>query len=246
MLSDEDFNKLARIVQDFRGLTEPLEHFARATASVLDPIIDKLGSAFAAPLVPPPKVPPPKPADARRSAAPVPTRVVVSEQPTTGDDDGRLNRRAERMVLAVLAQFPEGRTKKQTAIQAGYALKGGGFNAALSRLRKLGLVEGTDPLRITQAGLDAAGGEPEPLPTGQGLLDFWLSSFNRRAEREVMKAVYDAYPEGLTKDEIAQRAGYEVAGGGFNGAISKNRTLGLVVKEGDGFRASEEFFDDGR
>jgi hypothetical protein len=149
-----------------------------------------------------------------------------------------LNRRAERMVLAVLAQHPEGRTKKQTAILAGYALNGGGFNGALSKLRSLGLVDGTDPLRITDAGAAAIEGQYEPLPTGRALLDHWLGTMKRRAEREVLQVIYDAWPNSLPKEEVAARAGYEASGGGFNGALSKLRTLELITGSSD-LRASD-------
>lgn len=146
------------------------------------------------------------------------------------------------MVLAVLAQYPEGRTKRQTAILAGYALNGGGFNGALSKLRTLGLVEGKDTLRITDAGLAAIEGQYEPLPTGRALLDHWLGTMKRRAEREVLQVVYDAYPDALPKEEVAGRAGYEASGGGFNGAVSKLRTLELIGGSGE-LRASDALFE---
>lgn len=158
------------------------------------------------------------------------------------ENNGRLNRRAERMVLAVLAQYPEGRTKRQTAILAGYAVKGGGFNGALSKLRTLGFITGSEMLTITQKGLAAIEGQWEPLPTGGALLDYWLSTLNRAAERAVLTAVYDAYPDAISKEEIAEKTGYEVTGGGFNGALSKLRTLELIER-GDPVRAAAAFFE---
>jgi hypothetical protein len=146
------------------------------------------------------------------------------------------------MVLAVLAQYPEGRTKRQTAILAGYAVKGGGFNGALSKLRTLGFITGSEMLTITQKGLAAIEGQWEPLPTGGALLDYWLSTLNRAAERAVLTAVYDAYPDAISKEEIAEKTGYEVTGGGFNGALSKLRTLELIER-GDPVRAAAAFFE---
>jgi hypothetical protein len=40
----------------------------------------------------------------------------------------------ERRILTALAQYPEGRSKAQVAILAGYALNGGGFNNYLGAL----------------------------------------------------------------------------------------------------------------
>jgi hypothetical protein len=48
--------------------------------------------------------------------------------------------KAERLILTVLAQYPDGRAKNQIAILAGYAVDGGDFNNALSRLQTLELI----------------------------------------------------------------------------------------------------------
>ena len=225
----EDRRALQAVADAMAAMTTRLNEIDRSVLAVAE-------RQQAQPVKPPPERVP-KPAPVERQ---LPARTNVERENT--DNGARLNRRAERMVLAVLAQFPQGRTKKQVAIQSGYAQRGGGFNGALSKLRTLGFIAGSDPLQITDEGLEAIEGQWEPVPTGAGLLDHWLRQFNRAAERSVLRVVHDAYPEVLTKEEIAERAGYEAGGGGFNAAISKNRTLGLVVKEGDGFRASEEFF----
>ena len=49
------------------------------------------------------------------------------------------------------------------------------------------------------------------------------------------------YPDPLPKDEVAARAGYDAAGGGFNNAISRLRTLELISGRGE-LRASEHLF----
>jgi hypothetical protein len=183
---------------------------------------------------PPARKPPPPP---RRPAVPN----------VAGADPGvALNRRAERAVLAVLAQHsPESRTVRQVAIQAGYAKGGGGFRGALSKLRTHGLIVGQGDLRITEAGLAAIDGQWEPLPQGRALLDYWLGQMNRAAERAVLQAVYDAHSSNgggwIDVAEVAAQTGYEAAGGGFRGALSKLRTLGLI--EGTGtVRASDDLF----
>jgi hypothetical protein len=52
-----------------------------------------------------------------------------------------------------------------------------------------------------------------------------------------------AYPDPLTKAEVAVKAGYEANGGGFNNALGGLRTLELVQGRGD-LRASKDLFDD--
>ncbi len=53
--------------------------------------------------------------------------------------DARLSL-AERKVLTVLAQYPQGRTKTQVALLTGYSVQGGGFGNALSALRSKGVL----------------------------------------------------------------------------------------------------------
>ena len=66
----------------------------------------------------------------------------------TSASDGKLPL-AERKILTALAQYPAGRTKQQVAILTGYAVTGGGFNNALSRLRTLELIAGRGELHAS-------------------------------------------------------------------------------------------------
>jgi hypothetical protein len=228
VLQDKEREMLEHVGKALAGLGDQLANVADVVRPHLEAILGR--AAVEPPAAAPRPAPAPPPPPARPAPKPTP--------PAPAGDAPVLNRRAERMVLAVLAQHPEGRTKKQTAILAGYALNGGGFNGALSKLRALGLIDGTDPLRITDAGAAAIEGQYEPLPTGRALLDHWLGTMKRRAEREVLQVIYDAWPNSLPKEEVAARAGYEASGGGFNGALSKLRTLELITGSSD-LRASD-------
>ena len=73
------------------------------------------------------------------------------------------------------------------------------------------------------------------------LSDAALQTLDRAAERAVLKVLTDAYPQALTAEEVAERAGYEAAGGGFRNALGKLRTLELITGRGE-LRASEELF----
>lgn len=148
--------------------------------------------------------------------------------------------KAERKILTALAQYPHGRTKNQVAVLAAYAVNGGGFNNALSAMRSAGYLIGSgDHLEITKEGL-AVLGDYDPLPTGTNLLNHWLGQLGK-AERELLRVLADAYPRAMSKDEVAQHAGYEASGGGFNNAISRLRTLELVSGRG-ALKASDNLF----
>lgn len=183
----------------------------------------------------PVKVGPIGPATAPRPAAPT----VAPRMPAGDSDTSRKLPKAERSILTVLAQRGA-RTKRQVAVQTGYAVKGGGFNNAVSALSAAGFItRNGDSLEITDAGVSALGAY-EPLPTGQALLDYWLNQL-AKAERAILGVLISSRAA-MTKEQIAQLAGYEAGGGGFNNAVSRLRTLELVsgTKE---LKASEELFD---
>jgi len=142
---------------------------------------------------------------------------------------------AERRILTVLAQRGP-RTKRQVAVQTGYAIKGGGFINAIGALRTaqyimdhMGLID------ITPEGRTALGAY-ETLPAGQALFDMWLGQV-KMAERGILLALKEIYAGDMGYEELAQRAGelvgkpagYTARGGGFINALGKLRTLELVV-----------------
>lgn len=242
VLTGDDRAKLTSLIRYFeesRGMILTALEGAREVIEPLTSAIEKHGGYQPIAEGPPPTVPPPKPADAARVVVPPAHRPPVA--PVTSDNGGVvLNRKAERAVLAVLAQFPEGRTDRQVAILAGYSGKSGGFRGALSKLRTHGLIVGSGGhLQITQEGLQAIDGQWEPLPQGIALLEYWLGQMNRAAERSVLHAVYMAYPNRIDVQDVAAQTGYEAAGGGFRGALSKLRTLGLIEGSGS-LRASDD------
>lgn len=149
--------------------------------------------------------------------------------------------KAERAILTVLAQYPDGRSKRQVAILTGYAINGGGFNNAISALASKRYIERAgDQLVATEAGLQALGNWT-PLPSGAALLAHWLNQLGK-AERAILEVLAGAWPNAMTKTDIAAAAGYEVSGGGFNNAISRLRTLELIGGRID-LKASNELFD---
>lgn len=176
-----------------------------------------------------------------RAALPVPARrpdVLQDEIKETSQNNGRLGR-AERRVLAVLAQYPSGRTKKQVALLSGYAITGGGFNNALGALRSKGYIGGYDQMVATIEGSTALGSF-YPLPTGDELLQHWYRRLGK-CQRAILGKLISIYPESSTKEDIGSATGYESSGGGFNNALGRLRTLELISGYNE-IKASEELF----
>jgi predicted transcriptional regulator len=76
---------------------------------------------------------------------------------------------------------------------------------------------------------------------GSALIEYWRGRLGK-AERSILEALAEAYPDALTKGEVAARAGYEANGGGFNNALRRLRTLELVQGRGE-LRASDNLFN---
>lgn len=141
--------------------------------------------------------------------------------------------------LAVLAaHHPKARTKAQVALQAGYAVGGGGFGNGLSTLRTRGFITGSDSLAITPAGITAAG-DVRPMPTGPQLVKFWSDQLPK-AERAILEVLTQQQIE-WPREALAVRAGYEPTGGGFGNALSRLRTLGLISGSREIIAADELF-----
>jgi hypothetical protein len=150
--------------------------------------------------------------------------------------------KAERRILSVLAQYPQGRTQTQVALLASYSSSGGGFLNAIGALRSKGWIHGAkQQLEITPDGHVAIGDAWEPLPPpGPELVAHWLRSLSK-AERLILQTLADVYPSTLSKEDIADRTGYVASGGGFLNALGKLRTLELIVGSG-ALSASEDLF----
>jgi len=149
-------------------------------------------------------------------------------------------KKAERLILTALAQYPAGRSKRQVAILTGYAHKGGSFNNAIGAMRSKGyLIGNKEQLEITHDGLGELG-DFNPLPTGYELQQHWLGQL-KRAERLSLEVIIAAYPNQLSKEDVALQTGYEPKGGSFNNALSKLRTLELISGSRE-LTANDELF----
>lgn len=149
--------------------------------------------------------------------------------------------KGERTVLATLGQWPDGRTHNELAFLAGYSAKASTLGVILAKLRRLGYVADGQPIRLTDAGLDAAG-DTQPLPRGPELLDHWRRHPRMgQGERKVLDVLIEAYPAALTNEELCDRAGYSPSASTMGVILSKLRKVGLVEKGAR--RAAPEFMD---
>ena len=138
----------------------------------------------------------------------------------------------------MLAQFPQGRTRRQVAALAGLAARKSTIRNALSTLRTRGLIEEHgDQLVLTRAGATAAGGVA-PLPTGPELVEHWRNEIGGGAPRRIFDVLIDRYPAELSRSDITALTGDD--GSTLRNALSKLRSLDLIA--GD-VRASDDLME---
>ncbi len=156
---------------------------------------------------------------------------VVTHHPTGGNTtlDGKEFGRCERAILAFLSLKPgQPFTKAQVGAMSGYAQGSGGFNNALSKLGQAGLIHRNGGQISLMADVDVSG-----LIKGfNHSLGDWIAKLGR-CERAIYELVLKERRV-FTKEEISEATGYASGSGGFNNALSRLRTLGLIHRHQDG------------
>lgn len=223
---------LAESARQVQALEEAASVY-RAASDAIAAALPAAGSSQPLAVVPTRTAPIPAPA----SQANVSDR---GEQPAVSEADRTSTPlpKAQRAILSVLA-LHGARSKRQVSLLTGYASEGGGFNNALGNLRTSGLMTGTkESLTITDEGRRRLG-PIDALPSGAELVSFWMHKLGK-AERAILTATTAVWPQSMSKAEIAEQAGYEASGGGFNNALGRLRTLNLIAGGRDEITAAAE------
>ncbi len=161
-----------------------------------------------------------------------PPRQVSRPRSETGAaSNGHLAGPEQRILDAIAWLEQIGVTEpQQTAVAflAGYTYGGGAFNNPRGALRTKGLVEyrAGERIALTDDGRSHARVPDAPLTSDE---------LHRRVldrlpgpEQRLLRPLLDAYPEALTNEDLAERAGYTAGAGAFNNPRGRLRSLGLV------------------
>jgi hypothetical protein len=164
-----------------------------------------------------------------------------SDAPAPGGDDSP-SIGAERKPLAVLARaYPGGLTEAQWATLAGLKRTGGTWSTYRSRLKTAALIEADGNLwKATPLGIAAAGDTPPAAETPEERLAMWRRAVG--AAGKLLDILADAHPNAMTRAELAAAAGLEASGGTFSTYLSRLSGNGLIDKDGDTVKASDDLF----
>jgi Helicase HerA, central domain len=158
------------------------------------------------------------------------------------DGEGRQLKAGARRMLSALAQLhPTPLSRPQLGTLADVT-PGGTFSSYLSSLSTAGLVEETGGrIALTAAGQDAVAGE---LGTGAPAVDELVGMWGRKLKagaRRMLDVLVAEYPGGLSKADLADRAGV-VPGGTLSSYLSSLRRNGLLDESGGELRAGAALF----
>jgi hypothetical protein len=215
----ERFDKIAPLVLDLdTAIGNARDELHEAIVDLVDPGgIDSPG--------PEEKSDPPARVEAPKQSRPVlpPRAPVVS--------DGSVPPGCAKPLAALAGVYPAGMTEAQWATVAGYKRTGGTWGTYKSRLRQAALIEIRDgKFYSTEAGANAVGDVELPPAPGPDLVRWWTAKLP--GTPKIAEALIEAYPQSLTKDELADRVGMAASGGSFGTYLSRLASPGLILREG--------------
>lgn len=192
-------------------------------------------------------VPAPRPASGQPTAvaepAPVAAPPVRTRSPRPAAEAsavpaGGFRKGAQRMLESLGRMAPLHLTRAQWGTVAKIKSTSGTFSTYLGELRRAGLIEeDAAGFTLTDAGFDYLGGRPAPM-TAAELQQYYLSMLRAGAAR-MLTAVMQAYPGGLTREEISAAAGVTATSGTFSTYLGELRRNGLIEQRGAQFVARE-------
>lgn len=164
-----------------------------------------------------------------------------NEVPINEDfNDGEYNLGlCEKKLYSLLYQYSERSfSKQQIGVFTGYSYKSGGFNNAISRLRQLGLIQGSGN------NLQAKDIKSELAQDYDFSKEAIIGKLNK-CEGEIYSVLLDNPYEEFSKEILAgsTQTGYSFASGGFNNAISRLNTLGLIQRSNGMIQLNQELLE---
>jgi hypothetical protein len=186
---------------------------------------------------PAPRKPAPELQTPARAPRPAP-EPVASDGASGGSNNGQVTNPQQRVLDALAWYEAVGvgtPSRPQVSVVAGYRFTSGGFKNLLGAMRSKGWV--TYPsegfVALTDEGR-ALAREPD-LPHTTDALHGAVYSKISQPQCRVLASVLDAYPDAISREEIAEASRYSVSSGGFKNLLGSLRTLNLIDYPQDGY-----------
>lgn len=150
-------------------------------------------------------------------------------RPRNGDGDPIITPAKQRILdaLAWLESVGMEASKPRLALMVDMSPKGGGFNNYLGNLRGADLIDypRTGYVALTEAGREQA--TSDGAMTTAGLQEMLFAKVGPSKAR-ILRVLIDAYPQVISKEDLAAAVEMSVTGGGFNNYLGSLRGVGLI------------------
>ncbi len=131
-------------------------------------------------------------------------------------------------------------TKVQVGAVTGYSPTSGGFNNALARLNAAGLIQksgnGIFLGNVTRPDLKIEGEEFSAEPK------FWKQKLGA-CENKIYEYLWERQNHVIPKEQVGYDTGYSPTSGGFNNAISRLNSIGLIRRVSGGLQINQELLN---
>ena len=175
-----------------------------------------------------------------KTTTPKPEKKAADGEALTGPEQRIID--AIAWLESIGVEQPE---QPAVAFLAGYSYGGGGYNNPRGRLNQRRLLEYVpgDRIALTDAGREVAN-FPDGALTNDQLHERVLSRLPG-PEQRLLRPLLEAYPNGMSHEDLAQAANYASGSGGFNNPRGRLRTLGLIEYRGGTSVARDLLFPEG-
>ena len=176
-----------------------------------------------------------------------PTEIVEKPTPVCRETDNlQLLGKCERAIYSLLYNNP-GRefSKQNVAIFTGYSHRSGGTNNAIYHLCSMKLINRVNKRLSINEDMMHEGSEllgDDINLYEEFTIENWGSKL-RKCERTIFKFLMDNPDQEFSKEEIGEQTGYSYNSGGFNNAIYRLNSLGLIKREGLMIKLNEEILE---
>ncbi len=150
-----------------------------------------------------------------------------------------------RMLVALAQRYPMVLTPAQLATLSKLTTSGGTYQAYLSELEGAGYIAvANGEVELTDAGLAAVDVVPGRGQTPADVQAMWRGALSGGARR-MFDELIETYPQWITRDDLAMRAGLAASGGAFSSYLSTLKRNGLIELENGAVQAAEILFLEG-
>lgn len=154
--------------------------------------------------------------------------------------DGLATGYAIALLETMAKRHPMRLTRAQVSALSGRSPRSSTFDGALAEIKRKDLArEDGGHYQLTDAGMALVGhlvgtDAADPIESWQKALPAY--------ERSLFDVLIEAHPRGLTRPELAERAGKSISSSAFDGAISTLKKNGLAESSSGEVRASDNLF----